>query len=354
MYPAVAVLQALAERNDTADVLWVGGAGGMEADLVKRAGIPFETISAGQVHGVSIASLPRSLVRLSRGYFESRRILGRYQPDVLFFTGGFVAVPMALAGRSLPSVLYVPDIEPGLALKFLAPFARRIAVTAEDSRSYFPRHKGVVVTGYPTRPELKHWEPGTARRSLGLAPDGPVLLVFGGSKGARSINQALAPVLPELLRLCQVVHISGSANWDDVQAARQSLPAELSSRYLAFPYLHDEMGAALAAADVVVARAGASTLGEFPLFGLPSVLVPYPHAWRYQKVNADYLQQRGAAIMVADEDLPVRLLPVVRELLAGPARLMEMRQAAAKLARPQAAAAIVEQFYDLVPGGAGG
>jgi UDP-N-acetylglucosamine--N-acetylmuramyl-(pentapeptide) pyrophosphoryl-undecaprenol N-acetylglucosamine transferase len=130
-------------------------------------------------------------------------------------------------------------------------------------------------------------------QALHLDPALPVLLVFGGSKGARSINRALLEALPGLLPEMQVLHISGNLDWPEVEAARSALStgeaAAWAERYHAFPYLHDEMGAALAAADLVVARAGASTLGEFPALGLPAILVPYPHAWRYQKVNADYL-----------------------------------------------------------------
>jgi UDP-N-acetylglucosamine--N-acetylmuramyl-(pentapeptide) pyrophosphoryl-undecaprenol N-acetylglucosamine transferase len=175
--------------------------------------------------------------------------------------------------------------------------------------------------------------------------------VFGGSKGARSINRALFPALPALLPDMQVVHVSGTLDWSEAGAALAALPgqvgAALAQRYHAYPYLHEEMGAALAAADLVVSRAGASSLGEFPQFGLPSILVPYPYAWRYQRVNAEYLQSRGAAVMVKDADLPQQLVETVRSLLLNPARLQPMRAAAASLARPDAAAAIAHLLVDL-------
>ena len=309
----------------------------MEEDLVKRAGVPYEAIPAAGVHGVGLRALPGNLAQLGRGYFRSRLILRRFRPDVLFFTGGYVAVPVALAGRAIPSLLYVPDIEPGLALKTLARFASRIAVTAEDSRRYFPSGKAVTVTGYPARLELKAWQPEEARQALGLLHGLPTLLVFGGSKGARSINRALIGALPALLAEMQVVHISGQLDWPEVEAARGRLDGALAERYRAYPYLHAEMGAALTAADLVVSRAGASALGEFPLFGLPAVLVPYPYAWRYQQVNAEYLARRGAAVILADADLPARLLPLVQELVRDRPRREAMRQAMLALARPQAA-----------------
>ena len=134
-------------------MLWIGGEGGMEADLVAREAIPFEAIPAAGVHGVGLRALPGNLWRLVRGTLAARRLVRQFQPDVMLFTGGYVAAPVAVASPGIPKLLYVPDIEPGMALKFLARFANRIAVSAEPSRSYFPRAEKVVVTGYPTRPE---------------------------------------------------------------------------------------------------------------------------------------------------------------------------------------------------------
>ncbi len=352
MYPALAVYHALSAREPGLETLWVGGEGGMEADLVKRAGVRFETIPAAGLHGVGLRSLPRNLSQLSRGVFAARRLLRDFRPDVLFFTGGFLAGPVALAARAAPvtgrrpSILvYVPDIEPGMALKSLARFADRIAVSADDSRKYF--QKKVVVTGYPVRSNLLHWTRQSGREALKLSDELPVLLVFGGSKGARSINQAIVARLDLLLDMAQVVHVTGQLDWETVQAASAGLTPARQARYHAFAYLHDEMGAALAAADLAVSRAGASTLGELPLNGLPSVLVPYPHAWRYQKVNADYLAQRGAAIILPDELLRDQLAQVVTDLLRNPAKRQAMQSAMRELARPQAAQAIADQLVEL-------
>ncbi|MDI6768436.1 MAG: undecaprenyldiphospho-muramoylpentapeptide beta-N-acetylglucosaminyltransferase [Anaerolineales bacterium] len=358
VYPALAVLERLNvqtfERSNV-ETLWVGGEGGMEAALVQRAGIPFEAIPAAGVHGVGLKQLPRNLWRLLRGYFAARRILRRFKPEVLFFTGGYVAVPMALAARRIPTLLYVPDIEPGLALKALAHFADCIALSAEASRKYFSRRAQTVVTGYPTRVGLLDWTKEQARQNLGLEDDHPVLLVFGGSKGARSLNNALLENLPALLELAQVVHLSGELDWPNVEAARKNLSKRQAARYHAFPYLHEEMGSALAAADLAIARAGASTLGEFPLFGLPAILVPYPHAWRYQKVNADYLAEHGAAVMIEEAQswsrnrrpLSKKLIATVSDLLKNPEKLGSMRAAMGRLSRPQAAADIARHLSDL-------
>lgn len=367
MYPALAVLQAIdnelhgisqaegntkSEGRDLSSVLWVGSLGGMEQDLVQRVGLPYKAIPAAGIHGVGLKALPGNLARLFRGYFSSRKILSEYQPDVILFTGGYVAAPMALAGRKTPMAVYVPDIEPGLTLKVLARLADLILVTAEASKAYFSRKSNVVVTGYPTRPDLKKWNLEEAYRVLGLSESLPVLLVFGGSSGARSINQALWAVLPELIKDMQIVHITGKLDWSEAGSfltnLQKSLPEELKDRYHAYPYLHEEMGAALTAANLVVSRAGASSLGEFPEFGLPAILVPYPYAWRYQQVNAEYLATTGAARILADAEMQDKLLPVIRELIFDQDQLNRMKSAMSSLARPEAAQLIGENLFDLV------
>ena len=325
----------------------MGGEGGMEVKLVERASIPFKTIPAAGVHGVDLKQLPGNLASLSRGIFASRAILDEFKPDVLFFTGGYVAVPMALAGRKFPSLLYAPDIEPGLALKALAYFAKRIILTAEESKQYFPRNANMIVTGYPVRPELSNWNKSVARKRLDIKTDLPVILVFGGSKGARSINMALLDQLTTFLEKVEIVHISGELDWPVVEAKRETLSKEQAEHYHAYPYLHEDMGAALSAADMAVSRAGASVLGEYPLFGIPAILVPYPHAWRYQKVNADALASRGAALMIEDAKLKSGLYLTIEKLLETPEKLESMRTAMLALRAPDAAGKIAAQLCEL-------
>jgi len=347
VYPALAVHSVLMNDRNAFETLWVGGEGGMEAGLVERAGIPFKAIPAAGLHGVGLKALPRNLSLMVRGMGASRRILKDFKPNALLFTGGYVAVPMALAGRKIPSLVIVPDIEPGLALRTVARFADRIAVSAEDSRRFFPKNAPLVVTGYPVRASLGQQDRAAAQAALGLDPALPTLLVSGGSRGARSINMAVLQHLEELLDQAQIVHISGELDWPAVDEARSGLDSARAARYHATPYLHNEMPLALAAADLAIWRAGASSLGELPAVGLPAVLVPYPYAWRYQKVNADYLASRGAALIMEDERLPEHILPTVEALLGNPERLAAMRRAMRALAQPGAATAIAGQIREL-------
>ena len=344
MYPALAVHSALAAKVTDMDALWVGSQGGMEESLVKRQGLAFRTVPAAGVHGVGLAALPRNLTMLGRGVLAARRILNDFEPNVMFFTGGYVAVPVALAGRSIPTLLYVPDIEPGMALKSLARFADAITVTTDQSQKYFS--KPVYEVGYPLRADLALWDRKTANQHLGISGKAPVLLVFGGSLGAHSINMAVMNILGELLEKFEIIHLSGEQDWQIVNRTREELPTELVPRYHALPYLHD-MGAALAAADLVVSRAGASCLGEYPLFGLPAILVPYPHAWRYQKVNADYLTRRGAAITLEDHRLNDDLQVTLNVLIENPNKLKAMRAAMFELSHPRAAEKIASALIEL-------
>ena len=343
VYPGLAVLEALRGLGPV-DVLYVGGRGSVEERLAARAGLPFAGIPAGGLHGLAPWRAARNLVKLALGFFAALRLGRRRRPDVLFVTGGYASVPVALAAWALrvPILLYLPDIEPGLAVRFIARLATRIGVTVEDSRAFLPARK-VVVTGYPVRPEFAGIERAAARAALGL-PDGEaVMLAFGGSTGARSINQAVAENVEGLLEVGHVVHISGERDWPWVAARADVLPAPARGRYHPYPYLHGTaMGQALAAADLAVCRAGASTLGELPYFGLPAVLVPYPYAWRYQRVNAEWLASRGAAVILEDARLKDELVPTVRSLLEDSAHLSEMRERARALARPDAAQRLAE------------
>ena len=330
------------------EVLYVGGAGGVEERLVERAGVQFVGVPAGGVHGLAPWRVVWNFVKLLRGAWAAYRLGRRARPAALFATGGYASVPVALAAWALraPILVYLPDIEPGQAVRVIARMAARVAVTAEDSRSYFAAGK-TIVTGYPVRDEFYGLDRTEARGSLELDFDRPVLLVMGGSRGARSINQALSGVLEQVLEMAQVVHVSGELDWPWVSERRGALPAALKARYRAFPYLHERMGAALAAADLAVCRAGASTLGELPFFGLPAVLVPYPHAWRYQRVNADWLAGRGAAVRLDDGRMPDELLPMLRQLLDDRERLSGMRIRMHALARPDAAANLAAELRAL-------
>ena len=248
-------------------------------------------------------------------------------------------MPVVIAAwqKGIPVMVYLPDLEPGLAVRLQSRFARRVAVSFEEVLGFFPARKAWV-SGYPVRASILEAKREWAMDLLGLDSSLKTLFVLGGSRGARSLNEALAAILPELLDVCQVVHMSGELDWERVQEHRAGLPADLQARYVAYPYLHgDQMPAALSAADLAVARAGASTTGEFPAVGLPSILVPYPYSGQHQQLNADFMVEHGAATSLADGDLGELLKPTVMRLLDDPEILAQMGERARALSKPQAA-----------------
>jgi UDP-N-acetylglucosamine--N-acetylmuramyl-(pentapeptide) pyrophosphoryl-undecaprenol N-acetylglucosamine transferase len=335
IYPALAIAEALTSQYPGVRLSFVGSVGGFERPLMDEANVQFadyDEVRAGPLHGVSLPRMLLSAVQLALGTIQALWIVARRRPNSLLLTGGWVGLPVALAAWlwRVPILIFLPDIEPGASIRALRRFARRVALTVGDSKVYFPK-QDTVVTGYPLRRSMREAGREGAVRQFGLDPGCKTLLVFGGSRGARAINTALLDALPILLADgLQIIHVTGTLDWADIEARIKTFPD--TTHYHAFPYLHHEMGLAMAGADLVVSRAGASVLGEFPLFGLPAVLIPYPYAWRYQKVNADYLAERGAAVRLDEADMPELLVSTIRSILNDPARLAAMKAASAALA----------------------
>lgn len=336
---------------ERSDFLWIGTSGEIEERLVPQAGLDLETIEGGAIVGVPMNVRLKNLSKLTRSMGKVNRLLGEFQPDVLLLTGGYVNAPVATVAwlRRRPIAIYLPDIEPGKAIKSLSRLALKVACTAKPSLDFFPPGRGIV-TGYPVRQDLREAADMSREEALSqfdLLPNRPTLFVFGGSRGARSINRALMNILPELLRDFQVIHIAGELDWPEVEANMHTLSQSERKNYRTYPYLHEPMGAAYRSADLVLARAGASMLGECPAFGVPAILVPYPYAWRYQKVNADFLVERGAAIRVNDEDLTSTLLQIVRDLLMNQTKLSNMSKAAKSLDIPNAPEKVAQLLLGL-------
>ena len=328
--------------GDEWSLVYVGNARGMERELVPRAGIPC------YLFPMAPPTSLRGLVLLALATVRTALVLLRTRPAVTFATGGYVSAPVSLASWMLriPLVLFLPDVVPGKAVAWLVPLARRIAVSTEDALASLPADK-VSVTGYPVRESFGHTSRAAGREHLGLPADATVLCVFGGSQGARSINQALSACLPDLLTRYHVVHVCGPQRLAEAQAAAANLPADHRARYHLYGYLHDqEMADALAAADLAVCRSGASVLGELPAAGTPAVLVPFPDPAVHQEENAEYLVRQGAAVALRDEDLLIQLGEVLEGLLSDRERLGEMGGACSALARPQAAAKIAAMIRE--------
>jgi UDP-N-acetylglucosamine--N-acetylmuramyl-(pentapeptide) pyrophosphoryl-undecaprenol N-acetylglucosamine transferase len=332
--PALAVAEALVARG--AHVTFAGSPDRVEARLVPEAGFEFDAFQ--------VSGLPRrpgiGLVRaLAKGLGAMRacsRILAARRPDVVLGGGGYVSGPMVVAAarRHIPVALLEADAHLGLANRLAAPLARRIFLS-------FPilgREGGKYrVTGRPIAIRSRPVERGAARRRFDLPPDGPVLLVFGGSQGARSLNELAVEAFGAEGPL--VLHLSGERDYPQLRdrVSRQG--------YRLLPFT-DDFGAALGAADLALARAGGS-VWELAAAGVPAVLVPYPHATAdHQKRNAEHFVRGGGAVLVPEDEL-AGAPALVRTLLDDAARLEQMRAAMLRLARPGAAEEIAEELIAL-------
>ncbi len=340
VYPSIAVARALQARAQSEgallETLYIGVRGRVDETIVPREGFEFRAIGAGQLRVASPLTFVRNGLRLTRGTTQALSILRSFKPDAVFATGGYASVPVGIAARVLrrPLVVYLPDVTPGWAVRLLARLATAIATTSEAARAHLPAKKTRVV-GYPVREDFWHIDRDAARAKLNIAADAKVLLVTAGSLGARRINEAIFHALPRLLESCEIVHITGEGDADIARGHRSRLATDQQRRYRVYHYL-DDMPAAMAAADLAISRAGASTLGELPAAGLAAILVPGEYEGWSQAPNAEYLQSEGAALMLRNIELS-RLAETAMELLRDEAQRAQMREAMRRLARPDAA-----------------
>ncbi|MFV9504921.1 MAG: UDP-N-acetylglucosamine--N-acetylmuramyl-(pentapeptide) pyrophosphoryl-undecaprenol N-acetylglucosamine transferase [Oscillochloridaceae bacterium umkhey_bin13] len=345
--------------------IYVGSVGGMEERIVAHEStLPFRALPAAALRGRGPVNSLRGLFTMLQGSLAARHLLHELRPAAILGTGGYVCVPLFLAARwcRVPTLIYLPDVVPGLAVKFLARIASRVAVNVEDALPYLGHPKGALVTGYPVRAELFSLDRARCRQMFGLTEDLPTLLVYGGSRGARSVNQAIAALLPALLARCYIIHVcgrEGDATW--LRTTVDHLPESYQLRYKLYSYLESgssdaeaqpSMLAAFGAADLAICRSGASTLAELPAAGLPAVLVPYPYV--HQDENADYLVHRGAALKVADGAMLGEGQPEQGPLFQAVVRILDdnyerQRMAAQSrvLARPEAAASLAAALLGL-------
>lgn len=344
VYPALAVAEALKETYPDVGILYVGRPEGMEKDIATHAGLPYRGIEAGPIKGATPWTLMQSLARLWRGYRQSHKLLVEWPAHVVFVTGAYVPVPVSLAAwrRGIPVMVYLPDREPGWAVRFLRYFATSIAVSFDPVRASFPKGKAWV-SGYPIRAELLTADRTEGYRTLNLDPSLKTLLIMGGSQGAHSINQVAMAELSDLLARYQVIHICGQLDWPQVSKIADGLTGQARARYRPYAYL-EEMAAAMAVADLVVSRAGAATLAEWPAMGLPSILVPYVYSGGHQAANADFMVAHGAAIRIDENELMMRLRQTVIDLLEDEWTLKKMSEKAQALSRPDAAGKLATEL----------
>ncbi len=316
-----------------------------------EAGIPFHALPTSSLRDPdSRLALIGALVGVPFAYLDALLRIALFRPRSLVTSGGAIAVPVVLAARTLrvPVYLWAGDALPGRASRLLARFCAKIGVTFDQARAFFPPRRSAV-TGTPIRSSLLRWTRATARTAMGMPADAALVVVTGGSQGSERVNEAVFGSLPRLLRSAYVLHITGEAHFAQAEARERALPDELRARYLPRAYLRDEMGAVLAAADLVVGRAGSSSIAEPLAFGTPLVLIPYGAALEgHQEANARAAVESGAAVIVRESQLdPDRLVAEIAGLLNDRPRLARMADAARKAGRREAAAEIAREALAL-------
>ncbi len=337
----MAVARSLRALPAAPELAWIGGHRGLEAGIVPGTGIPFSRLalrslrSAGRDVHVVLDPL-----RLAASFPQALWRLARHRPDAVFTTGGYVAIPLLVAARVLriPAVLWDGNVVPGRSTRATARLAAVVAVSFEATCAALGA-ENCYLTGTPIR-DTRAVDREAAREQLGIPAAPRLLLVFGGSQAVRRFNTAVAGALGRLVERCWVLHVTGETGLAEMVAARDALSPEQRDRYRPLPFLAEEMTAALAAADLVVGRAGSSTLAEAAAFGLPLVCVPYPHAAGHQRANAEAYAATGAARVVDDAEFDADALVEAARLLDDPAAHLAMSAAARGAAKPAAADAV--------------
>jgi UDP-N-acetylglucosamine--N-acetylmuramyl-(pentapeptide) pyrophosphoryl-undecaprenol N-acetylglucosamine transferase len=342
VYPALAVGRSLREREPDAGFRWLGGRRGLESTIVPAEGYEFDSLVLRSLRTVDV-SLHTVLdpIRLSASVPQATAYMTRWRPDAVFTTGGYVAIPVVMAAAALrvPALMWEGNLVPGRSVRATARLARALAVSFPETCASLPGP--CYVTGTPIR-SFAGKDRAAARRALGLDADTPVLFVFGGSQAVRRLNRAVSEALPRLVDGAYVLHMTGEAGYADALKRREALPAEQRGRYKPYAFLRAEMTDALLSANLLVGRAGSSTLAEASALGLPMVVVPYPHASAHQVANARALADAGAARIVPDEEFDATALVDAAALLHDRLSLAGMSAAASGFGRPGAARAVAE------------
>ncbi len=306
--PNLALVPSLREKGY--EIRYIGSYSGIEKDLVEQAGIPYDGISSGKLRRYFDLKNLSDPFRVLKGYRESRRLLKKWRPDIVFSKGGFVAVPVVIAaGRlKIPVIIHESDMTPGLANKLCLSSATVVCCNFPETMKYLPEGKAVH-TGCPIRAELLKGDPEAGRALTHFTKEKPVLLVIGGSTGAVAVNNAVREALPELLCDFQIVHLCGKGKMDESLIGTPG--------YVQYEYMGDPLKDLFAMADIVISRAGANAICELLALQKPALLIPLGRAASRgdQILNADSYRQKGYSKVLPEEELSTeRLLGDVRDL----------------------------------------
>ncbi|WP_077367829.1 undecaprenyldiphospho-muramoylpentapeptide beta-N-acetylglucosaminyltransferase [Anaerosalibacter sp. Marseille-P3206] len=353
IYPALAIANEIKERYSDADILYVGTEKGLESELVPKEGFDFKTIRVkGFPRKISIEAFS-TIKELFLGLNDAKKIIKEFRPDVVIGTGGYVCGPVVyMASRKkTPTIIHEQNAFPGITNKILSRYVDKIAASFEESKKYFKYPEKVILTGNPVRKSLATVNIEKAYKSLNIDPNIPMILSFGGSGGQKRLNESMAYVIKENANNpnIQILHVTGKRFFESFIEDMNSSGIKLKSNIQIIPYLFN-IPDALNIADLVITSAGAITLAEVTVVGVPSIIIPKAYtAENHQEYNARALQEKGAGVMILEKDLSGKVLnDTILKLLKDSNKLKTMAKKSKSLGKIKAVNDIVDIIDSLV------
>ena len=338
--PGLAIANKIKQEEKDSEILFIGTTEGLENDLVPRAGYELKTIEAyGFNRKITIENI-KKIIKTLRSRKDAKKILQEFKPDIVIGTGGYICMPVFMAAISLkiPTALHESNAFPGASIKALSGKVNEVFVGFEDAKKRLPKAKKVVVTGTPTKVEkldLTKEQKEEIRNQIGLKEDLPVVLAFGGSQGARSINETLIDIIKKHKNTkYQLIWAAGQSQYDNIKEKLEDdgLSIQNLKNAKIVPYIYN-MGEILNMCDLVVARSGAMTITELSKVGKPGIFIPLPYATEnHQEYNARVLADAGAGKIILDKDLNANVLSKeIDEIISNPEKVKEMGEIAKQI-----------------------
>lgn len=308
--PGIAIAKKIKEKHSDASILFIGTEKGLEKKIVPKEGFKIKFISVeGLNKKLSIGTIKSAFVGL-KGYFEASKIIREFKPDIVIGTGGYVCGPVVLSAnlKGIPTIIHEQNAIPGVTNKLLSKFATKIAISFKESEKYFPKSK-VIFTGNPVKDAIINLNRDKAKDFWGIDKDKPTVFVVGGSRGAKNINNAIAEMIPRFYdENVQLIFVTGENQYEETMKNIEKSKIKNSKGIKILPFIFN-MQDALGACDLIVSRAGATTLSEITAVGVPAILIPSPYvANNHQEYNAIALEENGAAIVIKENQLKDNVL----------------------------------------------
>jgi UDP-N-acetylglucosamine--N-acetylmuramyl-(pentapeptide) pyrophosphoryl-undecaprenol N-acetylglucosamine transferase len=355
IYPAITIIKAIQKQVKSCEVLFIGTQHGLESDIIPKEGFDFRTIDVrGFERRLSVQNL-QTIIKTIGSVWQSRQIISQFKPDIVIGTGGYVCGPVLLAASmmGIPTMIQEQNVIPGITNKILARFVDKIAVGYAEAIQYFTNQDKVFTSGNPIRSEVLTATREEGLRALDLDPEKRTILISGGSRGARSINEAMLKVHQQFAgrKDIQLLHITGQSEYNGIvgNLKQSCIDITKAGNIIIKPYLYN-MPQALAVADIAVFRAGAIGLAELTARGIPSILIPYPYAAEnHQEFNARVMEKQGAAVVIRDVELDgYKLIEVIDRLIQSPQTLTGMATASKEIGCPEAAESIAKMALTMI------